>query len=326
MPSAPTIDIAKETRKQLTELGSLAGFHLRKWMSNQAEVLKDIPAEDRASTIDLEENKLSTTKTLGVLWTADQDTFSLKYSLTPELELTKRNILKKTATIYAPLGFLAPYVVRAKILIQQAWVEVAGWDVSLPVHHQQQWRSWFQESTDLEGIRHPRCLKERQFTAVKASLHTFSDASEAAYAAAVYIHHEYEYKSTTTRLVGSKTRLSPLKAMSIPRLELMGAVIGSRLTKQISSALSQATFWVDSMNVIYWIHGQSCNYKPFVSHCVGEIQEQSNPNQWRYVPTKQNPADFGTRGLTISELADSKMWWKGPTFLAFPESDWPKPK
>ena len=330
MPSVATIEIAKETRKQLTELGNLAGFHLRKWMSNQAEVLKDIPAEDRAQTIDLEENKLSTTKTLGVLWTADLDTFSFKYSLTPETELTKRKVLKKTATIFDPLGFLAPYVVRAKILIQQAWVEATGWDVPLPGHHQKQWKSWFEESIGLQGIRIPRCLKDRHSTAVKASLHTFSDASEAAYAAAVYIRHEYEDKSITTRLVGSKTRLSPLKAMSIPRLELMGAVIGLRLTKQISAALeiplSPATFWVDSMNVVYWIHGQSRNYKPFVSHRVGEIHEQSDPNQWRYVPTKQNPADFGTRGLTVSELADSEMWWKGPTFLAFPESDWPKPK
>ena len=87
MPLVPTIDIGKETKKQLTELGSLAGFHIRKRMSNQAEVLKDIPAEDHASTIiDLEENKL---------WTADQDTFWFKYSLTPEIELNKRNILKK---------------------------------------------------------------------------------------------------------------------------------------------------------------------------------------------------------------------------------------
>ena len=187
-----------------------------------------------------------------------------------------------------------------------------------------------EESIGLQGIRIPRCLKDRHSTAVKASLHTFSDASEAAYAAAVNIRHEYEDKSITTRLVGSKTQLSPLKAMSIPRLELMGAVIGLRLTKQISAALeipfSPATFWVDSMNVVYWIHGQSRNYKPFVSHRVGEIHKQSDPNQWRYVPTKQNPVDFGTRGLTVSELADSEMWWKGPTFLAFPESDWPKPK
>ena len=94
---------------------------------------------------------------------------------------------------------------RTTRLIQQAWIKAAGWDVPLPVHHQEQWRSWFQESTDLGGICIPRCLKKCLFTAVKASLHMFSDASEAAYATAVYICHEYEDQSTTTRLVGSKT-------------------------------------------------------------------------------------------------------------------------
>ena len=113
MPSVPTIDITKETRKQLTELGTLEVFHTQKRMSNQAEALKDIPAEDRASTIDLEQNKLSTTKTLGVLWNANQDTLLFKYSLTPEIELTNQNVLKKTATIYDPLGSLAPHVIRA---------------------------------------------------------------------------------------------------------------------------------------------------------------------------------------------------------------------
>lgn len=108
----------------------------------------------------------------------------------------------------------------------------------------------------------------------------------------------------------------------------MGVMIGLRLTKQISSALEipiqQATFWVDSVNVIYWIHGQSHNYKPFVSHRVGENHEYSSPNQWLYIPTKHNPTDHGNTGLTVSELADSDMWWKGPQFLLFPESDWPE--
>ena len=125
MPSVPTVEIAKETRKQLTELGSLAGFHIRKWISNRAEVLEDIPEADRASEIDLERNKFPTTKMLGVLWTAERDTFSFSYELTPKIKLTKRNVLKKTATIYDPLGFLAPYVVRAKLLIQKAWMEAA---------------------------------------------------------------------------------------------------------------------------------------------------------------------------------------------------------
>lgn len=108
----------------------------------------------------------------------------------------------------------------------------------------------------------------------------------------------------------------------------MGAMIGLRLTKQISLVLEipiqEATFWLDNMNVTYWIHGQSRNYKPLVSHRVGEIHEYSSPNRWLYVPNKHNPADHGTRRLTVSELADGDMWWIGPQFLLFPESDWPE--
>ena len=91
-------------------------------MSNQAEILKDIP-EDRISATDLEENSLPTAKTLGVLRNANEDTFSFNYSFTPDMEFTKRNVLKKTATIYDRLGFLVSYVVRAKILKQQARIE-----------------------------------------------------------------------------------------------------------------------------------------------------------------------------------------------------------
>ncbi|XP_068756531.1 uncharacterized protein [Montipora capricornis] len=146
--------------------------------------MKDVPEEDRISAIDLEKNSLPTAKTLGVLWNANKDTFSFNYSFTPDMEFTERNVLKKTATIYDPLGFLAPHIVRAKLLIQQAWIEAADWDDPLPDHHQEQWKSWFPESTGLDRIRIPRCLKDSHSTAVKTSLHMFSDASEAAYAAA----------------------------------------------------------------------------------------------------------------------------------------------
>ncbi|CAB4028547.1 Hypothetical predicted protein, partial [Paramuricea clavata] len=101
-------------------------------------------------------------------------------------------------------------------------------------------------------------------------------------------------------LIASKTRLSPLKAISIPRLELMGALIGVRLTKQVSTALEipvkDSTSWVDSMNVLHWIHGRSRDYKPFVAHRVGEIHDESCPDQWKHVPTELNPADYGSRG------------------------------
>ena len=120
----------------------------------------------------------------------------------------------------------------------------------------------------------------------------------------------YEGGNITARMIMSKSRLAPLKAVSIPRLELLGALVGLRLTRQVCSALkiptNGVTYWVDSMNVGYWIQGQSREYKPFIAHRVGEIHEFSAPNQWRYVPTDVNPADLGTR-----DLPDSRRVSKG---------------
>ena len=118
MPSAPTVGEAKETRKQLTKLGDKAGFHIRKWLSNDVDVIADIREEDRASEIDLEKRELPTTKTLGVLWSATDDMFFFRHSLPLDgFEFTKRNVLKKTATVYDPLGVLSPYVIRSKLLM-----------------------------------------------------------------------------------------------------------------------------------------------------------------------------------------------------------------
>ena len=160
------------------------------------------------------------------------------------------------------------------------------------------------------------------------TLHTFTDASEKAYAAAVYSRHESLDGRVTVRLVASKTRLSPLKAVSIPRLELMGAIIGLRLARQVCPVmnvlLGTVTFWVDSLNVICWIQGQSRDYKPFVANRVGEIHEYSNPQQWRYVSTKENPADRATRGVSVSQLVSDELWWHGPQFLYDTEDKWPE--
>ena len=140
----------------------------------------------------------------------------------------------------------------------------------------------------------------------------------------------YEGGIVTARLIMLKSRLAPLKAVSIPRLELLGALVGLRLTRQVCSTLkiptNGVTYWVDSIYVGYWIQGQSRECKAFISHCVREIHEFSAPNQWRYVPTDVNPADLGTRGLTVEELASSDLWWNGPEFLKKSKQDWPECK
>ena len=139
----------------------------------------------------------------------------------------------------------------------------------------------------------------------------------------------YEDGDVTARLIMSKSHLAPSKAVSIPRLELLGALVGLRLTRQVCSTLkiptNGVTYWVDSMNKGYWIQGQSREYKPFIAHRVGEIHEFSTPNQWRYDSTNVNPAD-GTRGLTVEELANADLWWNGPEFQKKSRQDWPECK
>ena len=219
MPSVKDVGTAKRMRKELTSLGDKAGFHIRKWISNIPEVLEDIPESDRASEIDLQKNELPTTKTLGVLWSAKDDTFYFVYtSPSSEFKFTKRNVLKKTATVFDPLGFLAPFIIRAKLLLQQAWLQAIAWDDELPESLKTKWERWFNELAKLQQIKVPRCLKESTRAILEISLHTFTDASQKAYTANVYARHEYEDGTVSCRLITSKTRLAPLKAMSIPRL------------------------------------------------------------------------------------------------------------
>ena len=153
------------------------------------------------------------------------------------------------------------------------------------------------------------------------------DASEGAYGAVVYARYNYPDGSISTNIVSAKTRVAPSIAINIPRLELMGTVIDVRLTTRISKVLeiliSRAIFWSDSINVIWWIRGCSRQFKTFVANRVGVIQSSINPEQWRYVPTRNNPADLLSRGMRAGELRDCDSWWRGPEFVMISEATWP---
>lgn len=149
-------------------------------------MIADIKEEDRASEIDLEKRELLTTKTVGVLWSTAEEKFLFLHPLQFDgFEFTKRNFLKKTATLYDLLGFLSPYIIRSKLLMQKAWLEAGAWDDFLPKHHRQEWIKWFLEWNNLKLVKIPRFLKDPVAKVVELSIHTFTDASESAYAAAV---------------------------------------------------------------------------------------------------------------------------------------------
>ena len=314
--------------QELSSLLTHAGMHARKWLSNSQEVLHEVPIKDRKSEVDLDTEQLPSAKTLGVWWSADHDTLTFRENAPGnDMRYTKRNFLKKIASLFDPLGLLAPFTVRAKMLLQDMWTAGLDWDEEMSESLTKEAQDWFRELPYLKGLQIPRCLQEKTKTVNAIALHTFVDASENAYGAVVYARYSYEDGSLSSNIVAAKTRVAPTIATSIPRLELLGAVVGVRMAKRISATLdipmNTSVFWSYSVNVIWWARGRSRQFKPFVANRVGEIQSISDPAQWRYVPTSINPADFLSRGMKAKDLKKCDVWWKGPEYLLQPEIAWP---
>ena len=178
-------------------------------------------------------------------------------------------------------------------------------------------RDWFSELKNLPEINVPRCLQESTL-GKSISVQTFVDTSNEAYGGVNYLRSEYAPGCYGARIIGSKTRVGPLTPMSTPRLELMAAILGLHLTLSILAALNipiaQARFWSDSMNVLYWIRGKGKQYRPFVANRIGEIQRQSNPEQW-HVESKENPADLCSRGLGADVWVKVKAHFGGEALI-----------
>ncbi|XP_065192504.1 uncharacterized protein LOC135823588 [Sycon ciliatum] len=329
LDSAPSVADAISLYRQLSDLWSDTGMVARKWISNSKEVLEQIPATDRALQVDLSKSDLPSVKTLGVQYDATSDAFSFKLSPLPEtFQFTKRNVLKRVATIFDPLGLLAPLTIRAKMLLQDMWADGVAWDDPLDPQLCQAVRQWFEELPLLASVAIPRCLQPPdQPVASNVQCHIFADASEKAYGAVAYYRVQGSTEEVTSRLIAAKSRVAPLSTTSIPRLELQAAVIATQLARQIANALallkSALVFWTDSMNVLYWIRGQSKRYKTFVANRVSEIQGFSEPAQWHHVPTEQNPANKISRGCSVQQVDDS-MWWNGPSYLLQDATTWPQ--
>ena len=325
LDSCETVESAQHLRRQLSALLAMAGFKLRKWSSNEPVVIEDIPKEDRLPTLELDKDILPKTKTLGVMWEAERDvfTFQVQQPLIDNKAPTKRNVLSAIASLFDPLQFLAPFTVRAKVLMQEIWMAGVDWDDELPENLKAKWEKWVLELPQLSNVAVPRCLRRAYPESIE--LHLFSDASNDAFASVAYLVCRYQDSSPSSRLIASKCRVSPVKAMTIPRLELMGAVLSSRLAQNILKAITvdRTIFWTDSENVWYWVRNQSREFKPFVANRIGEIQRTSSPEQWRHVPGTVSPADLPTRGLSAMALAESEVWMEGPAFLKDDESTWP---
>ena len=325
MDSAVDPESAVTLYRELMALWKLAGMHARKWISNSIEVLQHVPPEDRAKEVDLAKGSLPTTKTLGVKWQAEEDVFKFQVKL-PSNANTKRGFLKNLASLFDPLGFVLPVIIIGRILFQKMWLLGAGWDDPLLPDLCSETQAWYDGLQALETIKVQRCLQQAD-EVVATQLHVFSDASQDAFGAVAYLRNVYVNGDVSSRFVMAKAKVAPLSATSIPRLELMGAVIAIRLATSVAKALEIAmdsvVFWSDSMNVLWWIRTHSRILKPFVANRVSEIQAGSSPSQWMYVPTSLNPADVVSRGQSSAAIAQNDLWWSGPPYLVQHEESWP---
>ncbi|XP_068720408.1 uncharacterized protein [Montipora capricornis] len=355
-------DLVFEMFKNLKSSFKSGGFNMRKWVSNSTLVQKRIEQHERESPLDVEistklveeckiqeeDQTFSSTqfrakgnpcsvrcKVLGIGWDTESDMFSLNLASAIESNngcpITKRSILAATSKLYDPLGTLSPVIILWKIIFQSVCKSKMGWDdpVEMFIHEQ-----WLKLTQDLKMVGvvqlkrhyfHGKSLSELQ----SVQLHGFADASERAYGAVVYLRVELTDGTVFTELVTSRTRVAPINGDTIPRLELLGALVLARLINSVLTAfegtlrVDSVFCWSDSQIALWWIWGVNREFKQFVQNRVVEIRRLVKTGHWDNCPSENNPADICSRGSLASKLVANRLWWNGSEFLLKGKDAWP---
>lgn len=311
--------------KEIYSILESGHFILRKWVSNDAQVISDIsPSNISNSVLNLGKNE--SCKTLGIQWVPVSD--NLKYNikqsnLVTNKPVTKRNILSIIAQIYDPLNLLSPVIITFKLIIQRLWSLKIPWDSLIPSDLEKLFIKCLKGLPCLNDLFIPRTVIPEGYKLV--DIHCFCDASKDAYACSIYVRSKDIQGNFQVHLLCAKSKVAPLKTITIPKLELCASLLGSQLIQLVKNALSLSVpiiMWSDSQVALSWIGTEPSLLQVFVANRVSKIQS-CNLNDWRYVNTKDNPADLATRGVQPESLLNSTLWWTGPSFLKINDCDWP---
>ena len=324
LKSMPTVHEAIDLVSELKKLTAQGGFNLTKWTSNDSDVIEKVPFNDRSKKA--QERSLDTPtedRALGVCWRIQEDQIGFQVQRM-EQPLTKQGILSMLSSVYDPLGLASPFVLRARRIVQRLCDKKVDWDEPIPEIEEDQWTQWANELKDMNKIQVPRCLQPSPTT--HRELHHFAAASEVAYGVVSYLRIVATDGRIECTIVMAKSRLAPIKRLTIPRMELQAATLAARqnalLLKELGLNLGPSTFWTDSTIVLQYINNTEARYHTFVANRVAEIRETTNAEEWRHVPTRENPADDASRGVPVSSLMESR-WLHGPEFLRLPPERWP---
>jgi hypothetical protein len=246
-------------------------------------------------------------KLLGLPWSTPQDTLAISVNPPSAPVNSKRRLLAFMAGIFDPLGLLLPWVMGLRNLFQGLWDEPSlGWDDALPEGVKRRLEALLQDIPTAGEIR------VRRFAGQPVRVEVYVDASPQAYAAAIYIVD----LSGQRRLWLARGRVAPRRPQfNLPRLELMAALLGSRLLARVRHLLPQecpVVAFGDSAVVLSWIRAGPARWRTFVRNRVEAIVEVIPKESWAKIHTSRNPADRGTRGISAGELAADGLWWLGP--------------
>ncbi|GFS81105.1 integrase catalytic domain-containing protein [Trichonephila clavipes] len=274
---APDLETAQQLQSQLKDALQSCGMNLHKWSSNSPELLNSSLSSDVehsfSTDIDI------SVKTLGISWKPFEDCFVFKVSVSAKHIYTKREVLSVIAKLYDPLGFLGPVIAKAKVFLQQLWQCKLDWDDVLPNSIANEWGEFVTTLKCIEEVKINRFIMADNNVRI---LQGFADASEAAYGAVVYLQCFLHNGAAKVSILASKSRVAPIRVISISRLELCACFISS--TRQ--------------ENTLHL-----------------EVQELTEGFQWKHVPSVLNPADFVSRRLRPCDLPNLRLWWHGPQFF-----------
>ncbi len=249
------------------------------------------------------------------------------------LILTRRILTSNVARIFDPVGFLCSVLLQAKLLMRELWsYKDIGWDDPIPEENSEKWMRFLISLLELTELKFPRSLWPEGEVEGLPGLVIFSDGAMKAFGAVAYIRWKLKGGGYWTRLIMAKCKIAPKNMLSIPRMELNGAVLGNRIKnfimKETNIEFGQVHQLVDSSTVLGYAQKEYGVFNPYEGIRIAEIQSSNTFDGdklvgWAWVAGIENPADWVTKPRQVHELSIGGFFESGPNFLKLEERFWP---
>ena len=305
--SVDTEEAAISLIKRSISMCKEGGIELAKIVSSSSKVLQSLDPSLVASKVKVDFSEPINERSLGVHWQVNNDSFFYSIQQPPPV-YTRRKVLSTISSVFDPMGLVSPFILSGKQILQEACANGLNWDDDLPEPLKKSYKDWCFQLDDLPAICIERCIKPQSFVPVSVEFHHFSDASISGYGVCSYLRLVDSEGNISVRLVFAKSRVSPIKPVTVPRLELTAAVLAAKCSVMLEREFkfnceAKHFFYTDSTVVLGYISNSTRRYQTFVANRVGVIQSLTSTSQWSHVTGKNNPADIASRGCSSAELS-----------------------